>query len=118
MVAAFAEENHLATIVGAKTPGRLLSGSAFKVGQGYVLRLPVAGYLTWQGRMPENNGIIPIVPADLSRDASRNGRDSQLEKASRRRKPCSPPVPGPSWRPAAIAFDSATVSDIGRRSYA
>ena len=51
MVSAFAEENNLATIVGTKTPGRLLSGSAYKVGHGYILGLPVAAYLTWQGRM-------------------------------------------------------------------
>jgi C-terminal processing protease CtpA/Prc len=81
MVAAFAEENNLATIVGTKTPGRLLSGSAFKVGHGYILGLPVAGYLTWQGRMLENNGIAPTVSADLSRDALREGRDAQLEIA-------------------------------------
>jgi C-terminal processing protease CtpA/Prc len=81
MVAAFAEENHLATIVGAKTPGRLLSGSAFKVGHGYILGLPVAGYLTWQGRMLENNGIVPTASADVSRDALREGKDTQLEKA-------------------------------------
>jgi carboxyl-terminal processing protease len=81
MVAAFAEENRLATIVGAKTPGRLLSGGAFKVGHGYILGLPVAGYLTWQGRMLENNGITPGVSAEFSRDALREGRDTQLEKA-------------------------------------
>src|SRR6266851_1914594 len=81
MVAAFAQENKLAMIVGTKTPGRLLSGSAFKVGHGYILGLPVAGYLTWQGRMLENNGIVPAVSADLSRDALREGRDTQLEKA-------------------------------------
>ena len=40
MVSAFAEENNLATIVGTKTPGRLLSGGAFKVGHGYIRRLP------------------------------------------------------------------------------
>jgi C-terminal processing protease CtpA/Prc len=81
MVAAFAEENNLATIVGTKTPGRLLSGSAFKVGHGYILGLPVAGYLTWQGRMLENNGIVPAAPVELLRDALRDGRDTQLEKA-------------------------------------
>ena len=81
MVAAFAEENNLATIVGTKTPGRLLSGGAFKVGHGYILGLPVAGYLTWQGRMLENNGIIPRVSVELSREALREGRDTQLEKA-------------------------------------
>src|SRR6516162_8307095 len=81
MVAAFAEENKLATIVGAKTPGRLLSGGAFKVGHGYILGLPVAAYLTWQGRMLENDGINPAVPAELSREALREGRDTQLEEA-------------------------------------
>jgi C-terminal processing protease CtpA/Prc len=81
MVSAFAEENNLATIVGTKTPGRLLSGSAYKVGHGYILGLPVAAYLTWQGRMIENNGIVPKVAIDLSRDALRDERDSQLEKA-------------------------------------
>ena len=81
MVSAFAEENKLATIVGTKTPGRLLSGGAFKVGHGYILGLPVAGYLTWHGRMLENNGIVPTVSADLSREALREGRDTQLENA-------------------------------------
>jgi hypothetical protein len=31
--------------------------------------------------MLENNGIVPTAPADLSRDALRDGRDTQLEKA-------------------------------------
>jgi carboxyl-terminal processing protease len=81
MVSAFAEENNLATIVGTKTPGRLLSGSAYKVGHGYILGLPVAAYLTWQGRMLENNGIVPASVVDLSREALREGKDTQLEKA-------------------------------------
>ncbi|PYY12810.1 MAG: hypothetical protein DMG69_00010 [Acidobacteria bacterium] len=81
MVSAFAEENDLATIVGSKTPGRLLSGSAFKVGHGYILGLPVAGYLTWRGRMLENNGVVPRFCIELSRDALREGRDTQLETA-------------------------------------
>ena len=81
MVSAFAEENNLATIVGTKTPGRLLSGSAYKVGHGYILGLPVAAYLTWQGRMLENDGIVPSIVADLSREALREGKDTQLEKA-------------------------------------
>jgi carboxyl-terminal processing protease len=81
MVSAFAEENSLATIVGTKTPGRLLSGSAYKVGQGYILGLPVAAYLTWQGRMLENNGIIPKFSVELSREALIAGRDTQLETA-------------------------------------
>lgn len=81
MVSAFAEENNLATIVGTKTPGRLLSGSAYKVGHGYILGLPIAAYLTWQGRMLENNGIVPKFSIELSRDALKDGRDTQLETA-------------------------------------
>jgi len=81
MVAAFAGENNLATIVGTKTPGRLLSGSAYKIGHGYILGLPVAAYLTWQGRMLESNGIVPKFWVELSRDALREGRDRQLETA-------------------------------------
>jgi carboxyl-terminal processing protease len=81
MVAAFAEENNLATIVGTKTPGRLLSGAAFKVGHGYILGLPVAAYLTWQGRMLEGKGILPRFSVELSRDALREGKDTQLHRA-------------------------------------
>src|SRR5713226_3521745 len=71
----------LASIVGTKTPGRLLSGSAYKVGHGYILGLPVAGYLTWQGRMLENNGIVPKFSIELSREALKQGRDTQLGTA-------------------------------------
>ena len=81
MVSAFAEENNLATIVGAKTPGRLPSGSAYKVGHGYILGLPVAAHLTWQGRMPENNGIVPKFSIELSRDALKKDIDTQMETA-------------------------------------
>jgi len=81
MVSAFAEENDLATIVGTKTAGRLLSGGAYKVGHGYILGLPVAAYLTWRGRMLENTGIVPKFSVALSRDALREDRDTQLEAA-------------------------------------
>jgi C-terminal processing protease CtpA/Prc len=45
------------------------------------LGLPVAAYLTWQGRMLENNGIVPKFSIELSRDALKEGRDTQLETA-------------------------------------
>lgn len=81
MLAGFAQENHLATIVGTKTPGRLLSGGAFKVGHDFVLGLPTAGYFTWQGTLLEGKGIEPEHPVDLSYEALREGRDMQMEKA-------------------------------------
>ena len=81
MLAAFAEENSLATIVGTKTAGRLLSGSTFRAGAGYILGLPVAAYLTWQGRLIEGKGVTPSVPVELPADRLMAGEDPQMEKA-------------------------------------
>lgn len=81
MVAAFAAENNLATIVGATTAGRLLSGSTFRAGEGYILGLPVAAYLTWQGRLIEGKGVSPSVPLEMSTEALAAGEDSQMQKA-------------------------------------
>jgi len=64
MLAAFAEDNGLATIVGAKTAARLLSAT-FNAGSGYIVGLPVAAYLTWQGRLIEGKGVTPSVPVEL-----------------------------------------------------
>ena len=81
MLAAFAEENGLATIVGTKTAGRLLSGSTFRAGAGYILGLPVAAYLTWQGRLIEGKGVTPSVPVGLPADQLIAGEDPQMDKA-------------------------------------
>jgi carboxyl-terminal processing protease len=81
MVAGFAGENGLATIVGAKTPGRLLSGRTFRVGSGYVLGLPVAAYLTWQGTIIEGKGVTPKIPVELSPDKLVAGEDTQMQQA-------------------------------------
>jgi carboxyl-terminal processing protease len=81
MVAGFARENSLAKIVGTTTPGRLLSGTSFKVGHGYVLGLPGAAYLTWQGTTLEGKGITPDEEVGLSREMLKRGFDSQLEHA-------------------------------------
>jgi carboxyl-terminal processing protease len=81
MVSAIAEENNLAVIVGTKTRGRLLSSGALRVGLGYILGLPVAAYLTEQGRMLENNGIAPKFSIELSRDALREGHNTQPKTA-------------------------------------
>jgi Peptidase family S41 len=81
MMSAFSEENNCAVIIGTKTPGRLLSASAFKVGHDYILGLPIAAYLKWQGRMLENHGILPNFAVEplarcldgCARYAARNG---------------------------------------------
>ena len=81
MVAAFATENKLATIVGSATPGRLLGGYSFRVGHGYRVAIPVAAYYTWNGTFLEGKGVEPDVGEPFSVAAIRNGFDAQLQRA-------------------------------------
>ena len=81
MVAAFASEYRLATLVGTTTAGRLVATSAFKVGFGYRVVMPVATYFTWQGTNLEGRGLQPTIEEPFSFEASVQGRDNQLERA-------------------------------------
>lgn len=81
MVAAFASEYQLATLVGTKTAGRLVATSAFKVGFGYRVVMPVATYFTWQGTNLEGRGLQPTIEEPFSFEASVQGRDNQLDRA-------------------------------------
>lgn len=81
MVAAFASENHLATIVGARTAGRVVAGSALKVGHGYRAALPVAVYRTWQGAEIEGRGVEPSIAVPTDANALVCGADTQLSSA-------------------------------------
>ena len=71
----------LATLVGTKTAGRLVATSAFKVGFGYRLVIPVAAYYTWSGTNMEGRGVLPTIEADFSVEALWNGEDLQLKRA-------------------------------------
>jgi len=79
MVAAFAAENKLATIIGTKTAGRLMGASAFKVGFGYRVALPIAAYKTWQGIVLEGVGVTPNIEVPFNAMAPSN--DPQLQSA-------------------------------------
>jgi C-terminal processing protease CtpA/Prc len=81
MVAAFAAEYQLATLVGTTTAGRLVATSAFKVGFGYRVVMPVATYFTWHGTNLEGRGLQPTIEEPFSFEASMQGRDNQLERA-------------------------------------
>jgi carboxyl-terminal processing protease len=81
MVSAFAQENGLAKIVGTETAGRLIPGSGFKVGHGYMVIMPKAAYLTWNGQRFEGRGIAPDVLAAWSPEAYAAGEDNQLNAA-------------------------------------
>lgn len=81
MVAAFAQENRLATIVGTKTPGRLVGSRPFKLPEGYFLVLPVGAYLTWRGQTLEGIGVNPDIKVALSYDALIQKVDNQTQEA-------------------------------------
>jgi C-terminal processing protease CtpA/Prc len=78
MVAAFVRENHLATLIGTETAGRLIPGSGFKVGHGYVLIMPKAEYVTWQGHRFEGHGVRPDVLVPWSTDDVTAKQDRQF----------------------------------------
>jgi C-terminal processing protease CtpA/Prc len=81
MVAAFAAENGLATIVGTRTGGQVLGGGNFAVGHGFVLRFPAAAWYTWRGTIVEGRGVSPDVDVPLVPEDLRHGKDSQLDAA-------------------------------------
>jgi len=81
MVAQFAQENQLALIVGTKTPGRLVSRSAFKLGYGYRLVIPVAAYVSANGTQIEGRGIVPDLLIPWSFTDAVEGTDNQLSAA-------------------------------------
>jgi C-terminal processing protease CtpA/Prc len=81
MVAQFAQENRLATIVGMKTAGRLVTRRASKLGFGYRLVIPIAAYVSAKGTQIEGNGITPDISIPWSFEDARLGIDRQLNGA-------------------------------------
>jgi len=81
MIVAFARENGLATIIGEKTAGRLLSATSVKVGNGFRLALPTGAYHTWKGALLEGAPIEPDQAIVFDWRGRRNGSDRQLERA-------------------------------------
>jgi len=81
MVASFAKQNRLATLVGTRTAGEVLGGANFKLPGGYVLRMPVAGWYTWQGECIECTGVEPHIALENSAESLAAGSDKQLERA-------------------------------------
>lgn len=82
MIAAFAREYELATIVGTRTAGRVAGMRLFDVGYGYRIGLPVAAYFTWHHRTLEGVGVEPHISEPLSVHALRHGLDNQLARAT------------------------------------
>jgi carboxyl-terminal processing protease len=81
IVAGFAADHQLATLVGTQTRGRLLGFSRFPVGHGYFLTIPVSNYVTWEGKTFEGTGVAPQVDVPFDPILAKVGRDCQLERA-------------------------------------
>jgi len=78
-IAAFAQERQLAPVVGARTSGRLICSSIYKVGQGYYIRIPARAWYTWRGELLEGQGVKP--DCDVPQPGSRG--DPALDEAAR-----------------------------------
>jgi len=81
MVAGFAGENGLATIVGKKTAGNVLGAANFKVGSGYWVRLPIFGWYTSKGECLEGKGVSPDVLVEVDPSQLNVGLDQPMNKA-------------------------------------
>src|SRR5258706_9138378 len=81
MVSCFAKENRLATLVGTRTAGEALGGANFKLAGGYILRMPVAGWHSWQGGCIEGRGGEAGLVVDKPPQSLASGTYTQLEKA-------------------------------------
>ncbi|MBS1816951.1 MAG: PDZ domain-containing protein [Acidobacteria bacterium] len=81
MVAAFAAENRLATLVGTRTGGQVLGGGNFAVGFGFVLRLPAAAWFMWSGAAVEGVGVVPHIGVPAHFQSYKCGVDGQLAAA-------------------------------------
>ncbi len=81
MVTIFAKENKLATILGEKTAGRLLSATSVKVGHGFRLALPTGAYYTWNLTALEGTPLEPDVIEEFDWKGRRAGEDRLIQIA-------------------------------------
>ena len=82
MLAGFASENRLATVVGTKTAGNVLGAVNQKLGTGYWLRVPVFGWYTSEGKCLEGAGVRPDREVDVPSDPVTAKYDQQMQLAA------------------------------------
>jgi carboxyl-terminal processing protease len=70
-----------ATIVGSQTPGRCLVQEITPLPKGALLIYPSAQSQTPDGRVLEDNGVVPDIEVALDRGQLSQGVDAQLEAA-------------------------------------
>ena len=70
-----------ATIVGSQTPGRCLNANIVPLPNGAILVYPFGQPQTPDGRVLENNGVVPDIEVALDRNLLLQGIDTQLDAA-------------------------------------
>jgi hypothetical protein len=90
MVASFASEHRLATLVGLKTAGNVLGGTNFKLRGGYRLRLPVFGWYTAKGEVLEGVGISPDMEIRVDQVSLSEKVDHQMIEQRKSWSSCEP----------------------------
>jgi len=78
-VAAFAQSNHLATIVGSTTAGENLGAANFTIAKKYHLRIPLVGWFLPSGSIAK--AVAPDHPVAPTFPALRRGEDEVLDRA-------------------------------------
>lgn len=81
IVAGFASEHKLATLIGTPTAGKLLGFATVPLGHECFFTLPTVNYLTWSGKSFEGSGVIPDIHVPFQSEAAAKGADVQLEAA-------------------------------------
>lgn len=81
IVAGALQDYSLAQLVGMQTFGKGSVQELEKLSDGSSVKLTVARWLTPQGRYIDDNGILPDIEIDLTKEDYDNNRDPQLDKA-------------------------------------
>jgi C-terminal processing protease CtpA/Prc len=70
-----------ATIIGSQTPGRCLVMNIVQLPKGALLVYPYGQSQTPDGRVLEDNGVVPDIAVYLDRQQLLQGNDAQLNAA-------------------------------------
>jgi C-terminal processing protease CtpA/Prc len=81
IVAGFASEQKLATLIGTPTAGKLLGFATVPIGHECFFTLPTVNYLTWSGKSFEGSGVVPDIHVPFQPEAAVTGADVQLDAA-------------------------------------
>lgn len=81
MVAAFARNEHVAHIIGTRTPGEVLGAANFHVGSDYRLRMPVTAWYTASDELIEGKGVAPVIRVSNTLESLLAKRDLPMAAA-------------------------------------